>query len=77
MVALSTEDEDFNFDHGYTRGTIQYALSLKDPYSTNSTSDGKSDSNFLKSDNNAKGSARLAGTPSTKPVLKKFYIYWY
>ncbi len=68
LVALSTDDDDFDFDHGYS-GTIQYALSLKDPNSTNSTSGGSSDSNGLESDNNAAGTAHPT---TTRPVLKNF-----
>ncbi len=69
LVALSNDDDDFDFDHGYT-GTIQYALSLKDPNSTNSTSSGSSDSNGLESDN--EGTAPYSATPKTRPVLKNF-----
>lgn len=69
LVATSNDDDDFDFDHGYT-GTIQYALSLKDPNSTNSTSSGSSDSNGLESDN--EGTAPYAATPKTRPVLKNF-----
>lgn len=69
LVALSNDDDDFDFDHGYT-GTIQYALSLKDPNSTNSTSSGSSDSNGLESDN--EGTAPYAATPKTRPILKNF-----
>lgn len=69
LVALSNDDDDFDFDHGYT-GTIQYALSLKDPNSTNSTSSGNSDSNGLESDN--EGTAPYTQTPKTRPVLKNF-----
>ncbi|HAE67422.1 MAG TPA: hypothetical protein DCG77_09495 [Sphingobacterium sp.] len=69
LVALSNDDDDFDFDHGYT-GTIQYALSLKDPNSTNSTSSGSSDSNGLESDN--EDTAPYAATPKTRPVLKNF-----
>ncbi|MEN5435903.1 hypothetical protein ABE545_19870 [Sphingobacterium faecium] len=69
LVALSNDDDDFDFDHGYT-GTIQYALSLKDPNSTNSLSGGNSDSNGLESDN--EGTAPFAATPKTRPVLKNF-----
>lgn len=68
LVALSTDDDDFDFDFGYT-GTIQYALSLKDPQSTNSVSGGTSDSNGLESDN--EGSVFTA-TPKTQPKLENF-----
>lgn len=69
LVAFSNTDDDFDFTHGYT-GTIQYALSLKDPTSTNSTSSGSSDSNGLESDN--EGAAPYAANPKTRPVLKNF-----
>lgn len=68
LVALSTDDDDFDFDFGYS-GTIQYALSLKDPQSTNSTSGGVSDSNGIESDNDGSGSS---ASPKTNPVLKNF-----
>lgn len=68
LVALSTDDDDFDFDHGYS-GTIQYALSLKDPNSTNSGSPTSSDSNGIESDNNAAGTAHAN---TTRPVLKNF-----
>ncbi|PUV22725.1 hypothetical protein [Sphingobacterium athyrii] len=69
LVALSNDDDDFDFDHGY-KGTIQYALSLKDPNSTNSTSSGSSDSNGLESDNEA--NSPWSATPKTRPVLRNF-----
>lgn len=68
LVALSTDDDDFDFDFGYS-GTIQYALSLKDPQSTNSTSGGNSDSNGIESDNDGSGSN---ASPKTKPNLQNF-----
>ncbi|WP_257214015.1 hypothetical protein [Sphingobacterium sp. 1.A.5] len=69
LVAISTDDDDYDFDFGYS-GTIQYALSLKDPQSTNSLDrTGKSDSNGIESDNNGKG---LPADPTTRPVLKNF-----
>lgn len=68
LVALSNDDDDFDFDFGYS-GTIQYALSLKDPNSTFSTSSGKTDSNGLESDNNGKGEKV---DPTTRPNLKNF-----
>ncbi|PRD57393.1 hypothetical protein [Sphingobacterium gobiense] len=68
LVALSTDDDDFDFDFGYS-GTIQYALSLKDPNSTNSTSGGSSDSNGIESDNDGSGSS---ASPKTNPKLENF-----
>lgn len=68
LVALSNDDDDYDFDFGYT-GTIQYALSLKDPNSTNSVSRGISDSNGIESDNNGAGDKVQ---PFTRPNLKNF-----
>ncbi|MGJ1204541.1 hypothetical protein [Sphingobacterium lactis] len=69
LVASSTDDDDYDFDFGYS-GTIQYALSLKDPKSTNSWDrNGISDSNGIESDNNGQGDKR---DPTTRPVLKNF-----
>jgi len=70
LVALSTDDDDFDFDFGYS-GTIQYALSLKDPQSTNSTSGSNSDSNGIESDNQGSTPYNLA-SPKTKPNLQNF-----
>ncbi|GAA0885177.1 MULTISPECIES: hypothetical protein [Sphingobacterium] len=69
LVALSNADDDFDFTHGYS-GSIQYALSLKDPNQINSTSSGRSDSNGLESDN--EGTAPYSATPKTRPVLRNF-----
>ncbi|MGJ1267447.1 hypothetical protein ACR78F_20300 [Sphingobacterium spiritivorum] len=69
LVASSNDDDDFDFDFGYT-GTIQYALSLKDPNATNSVSGGNSDSNGLESDNNGAGDA--SRLPLTNPKLRNF-----
>lgn len=67
LVALSNDDDDYDFDFGYT-GTIQYALSLKDPNSTHSGTT-TSDSNGLESDNNGTGATV---TPLTNPTLRNF-----
>ncbi|MBZ4188006.1 hypothetical protein [Niabella beijingensis] len=70
LVALSTEDDDFDFDFGY-QGTIQYGISLKDVKATYSLSGSPAttDANGLESDNDGTGSA---ATPTTKPVLRNF-----
>ena len=70
LVALSTQDDDFDFNLGYS-GTIQYALSLKDPNSTYSTlgNPRKSDSNGLESDNHDRG---YRDVPTTRPMLRNF-----
>ncbi|VTP98436.1 hypothetical protein [Sphingobacterium daejeonense] len=72
LVAISTDDDDYDFDFGYS-GTIQYALSLKDPQSTNSLDrTGKSDSNGIESDNNGEGVFR---DPTTRTNFEKLYLF--
>ncbi|HMI03485.1 MAG TPA: hypothetical protein VK541_13430 [Pedobacter sp.] len=73
LVALASDDDDFDFDLGY-KGTINFALGLKNPNSTHSTSGGSSDSNGIESDNNAGGSTT---TVITKPVLRHFTLLGY
>lgn len=73
LVALGTDDDDFDFDFGYT-GTISYAVGLKDPGTTNSTSGGNSDSNGIESDNDGTGTS---ASPRTKPVLRHFTLLGY
>ncbi|WP_257667623.1 hypothetical protein [Parapedobacter tibetensis] len=73
LVAIGTDDDDFDFDFGYT-GTIQYALGLKDPNSTHSTSGGNSDSNGIESDNDGSGSG---ANPKTNPILVNFTLLGY
>lgn len=74
LLALGNDDDDFDTDLGYS-GTIQYAISLKDPSSTHSlTAAGANDSNGIESDNNAAGSNI---TPKTKPVYSNFTILGY
>lgn len=73
LVAIGTDDDDFDFDFGYT-GTINYAIGLKDPGTTNSTSSGNSDSNGIESDNDGTGTG---ATPLTAPVLRNFTLLGY
>lgn len=73
LVALSSDDDDYDFDFGY-RGTIQFAVALKDPTSTNSVSGGVSDSNGIESDNDGVGSSE---SPRTNPVLRNFTFLGY
>lgn len=73
LVAIGIYDDDFDFDFGYT-GTINYAIGLKDPGITNSTSGGNSDSNGIESDNDGGGTG---ATPRTKPVLRHFTLLGY
>jgi hypothetical protein len=73
LVAIGTDDDDFDFDFGYT-GTINYAIGLKDPGSTNSTSGSNSDSNGIEADNDGTGST---ASPKTNPVLRHFTLLGY
>jgi len=74
LIALAGIDDDYDFDNGYS-GTIQYAIALKDPFTTHTVSGGVSDANGIESDNNASGNASL--TPLTKPKLRNFTILGY
>lgn len=74
LVAIGTDDDDFDFDFGYT-GTIDYALGLKNPNSTHSTSGGSSDSNGIESDN--EGTAPYSASLKTKPTLRHFTLLGY
>lgn len=73
LIALANDDDDFDTDFGYS-GTISYAISLKDPKSTHSTSGGVSDSNGIESDNDGSGST---ASPRTKPVYSNFTLLGY
>ncbi|KIO77133.1 hypothetical protein TH53_10840 [Pedobacter lusitanus] len=73
LIALGNDDDDFDTDFGYS-GTIQYAISLKDPQSTHSTSGGVSDSNGIESDNDGTGST---ASPRTKPTYSNFTLLGY
>lgn len=73
LLALGNDDDDFDTDFGYS-GSIQYAIGLKDPSSTHSTSGGVSDSNGIESDNDGTGSTT---GPITKPVYSNFTLLGY
>lgn len=73
LIALANDDDDFDTDFGYG-GSIQYAIGLKDPSSTHSTSGGVSDSNGIESDNDATGST---ASTRTKPVYSNFTLLGY
>lgn len=74
LLAVGNDDDDFDTDLGYS-GTIQYAISLKDPSSTHSTTaTGANDSNGIESDNDATGST---ASPVTKPTYLNFTILGY
>ncbi|MGG5902291.1 hypothetical protein [Sphingobacterium daejeonense] len=75
LIANSGDDDDFDFDFGYS-GKIQFAVGLKDPSSTHSTSGGTSDANGIESDNDNTG-ANPANTPITRPVLSNFTLLGY
>jgi len=61
LLAVNTGDDDFDFDFGYT-GTIQYAISQRDPLFV----DGADAGNGIECDNDGAGSTL---TPTTKPTL--------
>ncbi|CAM4018794.1 hypothetical protein SAMN06265348_101223 [Pedobacter westerhofensis] len=75
LLAVANDDDDFDTDFGYT-GHIEYAIGLKDPSSTHSTSGtpAVSDSNGIESDNDADASSL---TPKTKPVYTHFTLLGY
>ncbi|MGY0041585.1 hypothetical protein [Pedobacter sp. NJ-S-72] len=73
LLALANDDDDFDTDFGYS-GNIQYAIGLKDPNSTHSTSGGVSDSNGIESDNDGTGST---ASPRTKPTYSNFTLLGY
>lgn len=64
LVAYGTADDDFDFDFGY-RGTIQYAVSLRNPRFVDSADPG----NGIECDNDKNGTT---ATPTTRPVLSNF-----
>jgi hypothetical protein len=66
LIAVGTSDDDYDFDFGYT-GTIQYAISKRDP----SFVDGADAGNGIECDNDATGSS---ATPITKPNLLNFTL---
>ena len=70
LVSLAAEDDNFDFDNGYT-GTITCALSLGDYFGYHATSGGSSDSNGIELDNNS------TGTPTvliTNPTINNLTI---
>lgn len=75
LIANRGDDDDFDFDFGYS-GKIQFAVGLKDPNSTHSTSGGSSDANGIESDNDNTG-ANPANTPITRPILSNFTLLGY
>lgn len=70
LVSFAAEDDNFDFDNGYT-GTITCALALADSNSSHTTSGGVSDTNGIELDNNAGGTS----TPLlTHPVINNLTI---
>ena len=66
LVAVATADDDYDFDMGYT-GTIQYAISKRDPLFV----DGGDAGNGVECDNDGAGSTLI---PTTKPTLLNFTL---
>lgn len=66
LVAVGTADDDFDFDFGY-RGTVQYAISKRDPKFV----DGGDAGNGIECDNDGTGSN---ASPITKPILLNFTL---
>jgi hypothetical protein len=66
LVAVSTADDDYDFDFGYT-GTVQYAISKRNPLFV----DGGDAGNGIECDNDATGST---ATPTTHPKLLNFTL---
>lgn len=64
LVSFAAEDDNFDFDNGYT-GTITCALALADSNSSHTTSGGVSDTNGIELDNNAGGTATALITHPT------------
>jgi hypothetical protein len=70
LVSFAAEDDNFDFDNGYT-GTITCALALADLNSSHTVSGGVSDTNGIELDNNAGGTST---TLLTHPVVNNLTI---
>lgn len=68
LLALANNDDQFDFDLGYS-GHIQYAVSILDPTLSSGYS---ANSNGIECDN--EGTSPFTNTPLTKPVLSNFTI---
>jgi hypothetical protein len=74
LVALGSDDDQFDFDNGYN-GTINYGLALADGNSSHSGTSPNSDSNGIESDNNAPAEdGTFSLTPRTNPLLNHFSV---
>ena len=69
LIAYKGWDDDFDTDFGFT-GTVQYAVSHRDPNNAD-----KSGSNGFESDNDGSGSAASAKSPLTAPKFSN--ISWF
>lgn len=68
LIAQASDDDDFDFDHGFT-GHLSYLIGVKDLCSTHSRNSSNalaSDANGIEADNDADGST---ATPITRPVI--------
>jgi hypothetical protein len=68
LIAQASDDDDFDFDHGFT-GHLSYLIGIKDLCSTHSRNSSNalvSDANGIEADNDAEGSGN---TPKTRPVI--------
>ncbi|GAA4161388.1 hypothetical protein GCM10022217_26970 [Chryseobacterium ginsenosidimutans] len=70
LVSFAAEDDNFDFDNGYT-GTITCALALADLNSSHTVSGGVSDTNGIELDNNAGGTSTAL---LTHPVINNLTI---
>lgn len=66
IVSLGAWDDDFDTDFGFT-GKVQFALSVRDPFSAD-----QSGSNSFESDNDASGTTAL---PKTAPVFSNISVF--
>ncbi len=66
LVAFATADDDFDFDFGYN-GSIQFAVSLRDPQFVDAADDG----NGIECDNDKDGTD---ASPITQPKLSNFTL---
>lgn len=74
LVSYACDDDNFDFDNGYT-GHLTYAVAIANPASTHSDSKGKSDSNGIELDNNAKAQDETFSLiPKTHPTLTNVSI---
>lgn len=74
LVSYACDDDNFDFDNGFT-GSITYGVAIANPASTHSDSKGKSDSNGIELDNNAKAQDETFSLiPKTHPTLTNVSI---